>query len=314
MTINIIDPHLHLFNRAEGNYDWLEATEPPVWPDKNKIQQNFSLTDLNLSNSDIKFNLAGFVHIEAGFDNEKPWREIAYIESLKHQSVRTIASVNLLDSPVEFKQNIDTLKQHQSLIGVRHIFDEQAGDILTNNNAQQNLACLNNLAKQEHFIFELQLPLVNFTPAATAKSTDESYLVMPLLLQTINNNRALKFVLNHAGFPAEQDNSAAMKNWHANIKSLAELPNVFIKCSGMEMINRKYDMNWFSQIVGFCIDNFSIDRVMIASNFPLCLLSNKNYLKYWQDIINSAIMQNSAKDTQNALVYSNALNIYQLPK
>ncbi|HCM48032.1 MAG TPA: hypothetical protein DIS98_11195, partial [Colwellia sp.] len=69
MTINIIDPHLHLFSHSRGDYHWLKSENPPFWPDKHLLQQNFYIEDLNkaLVNEEIK--LKGFVHIEAGFDN-----------------------------------------------------------------------------------------------------------------------------------------------------------------------------------------------------------------------------------------------------
>ena len=78
MTINIIDPHIHLFDLSQGDYHWLKSQNPPSWPDKVIIERNFDLDDLtnslaiNLTN-DGDYNdeligevsLSGFVHIEA---------------------------------------------------------------------------------------------------------------------------------------------------------------------------------------------------------------------------------------------------------
>ena len=71
--IKIIDPHLHLFNIEQGDYSWLKPQCPPFWPDKPLINKNFVEADLLLPHA---MHLAGFVHIEAGFDNQQPWREI----------------------------------------------------------------------------------------------------------------------------------------------------------------------------------------------------------------------------------------------
>ncbi len=328
MTVNIIDPHLHLFNRSRGDYHWLKTQNPPFWSDKSIIQQDFSIDEINnslLVNN--KINLSGFIHIEAGFDNTQPWRELEYIESLDCQSNRTIASIDLLAIPEYFQASLKRLQLCQSLIGARHIFDEQAYTILANQNSQQNFASLNEVTD---FIFELQLPLA-----------DESAInVMPLLIQTIANNSQLRFIINHAGFPPKASskdiNRDAWSLWQQHITEIAKYPNVFIKCSGWEMQDRQYKMSWFSKITSFCLKTFSVERVMLASNFPLCLLgkklgnkpgskvetkvssnienelSNKDYENYWLDILGSEVIKQCNENEKNALLYHNALRIYQL--
>jgi predicted TIM-barrel fold metal-dependent hydrolase len=312
MTVNIIDPHLHLFNLSRGDYHWLKAQNPPFWPDKMLIQKDFSVTELSdCLHETSKIKLAGFVHIEAGFDNTQPWRELEYIESIPSQSNRTVASIDLLATPESFQATLQRLQQYKSLIGARHILDEQAATILANKNATHNFGQLNEITD---FIFEVQLPLA-----------DESAInVMPLLTQTITTNSQLQFIINHAGFPpkrvAKDINNHAWHLWQQHINELAKYPNVFIKCSGWEMTDRHYAMSWFSQVCRFCINEFSIKRVMLASNFPLCLLgkeggkklSNKSYSSYWQDILKSTVIEQCNKSEKNALLYNNALRIYKL--
>ncbi|PKI14246.1 amidohydrolase family protein [Colwellia sp. 12G3] len=319
MTINLIDPHLHLFDRSRGDYHWLKSENPPFWPDKSVIQQDFSIENLNNSlQASSKIKLAGFVHIEAGFDNAKSWRELAYIESLPCQKNRTIASIDLLAPPEQFQASLQRLLPYSSLIGARHILDEQACAILANQNAQQNFASLNAVSD---FIFELQLPLAD----------ENAIKVMPLLRQTIAKHSQLRFIINHAGFPpkivSKELRGDAWFLWKKHITELAKYPNVFIKCSGWEMQDRQYEMSWFSDVTSFCLDTFLMERVMLASNFPLCLLgkklgkklgnqlgnelSNKSYDSYWQDIIESPLIKQCSEHEKNALLYSNALNIYK---
>ena len=104
--MKIIDPHLHLFDLEQGDYQWLKAENPPFWSDKKIIASNFAETDLQLSSP---FELAGFVHIEAGFDNSKPWREIAWLEETCSLPFRSIAGINLLLPSNEFQQVLDKL-------------------------------------------------------------------------------------------------------------------------------------------------------------------------------------------------------------
>jgi predicted TIM-barrel fold metal-dependent hydrolase len=321
MTINIIDPHIHLFDLSQGDYHWLKSQNPPSWPDKVIIGRNFDLDDLtnslaiNLTNDGdyndeliVEVNLSGFVHIEAGFDNEKPWRELEYLDSslhekLVHKQCRTIANLDLLSSTKEFKFTLKKLQYHHSLVGVRHILDEDAFDILSNPQVQQNLSFLDEI---KGFIFELQLPLAD-------KITTSA---IPILTETIAQNSQLRFIINHSGFPPKKRltdrDSMPWSLWQKNILELAQYSNVFIKCSGMEMIERQYDMLWFSKVVRFCIHAFSIERVMLASNFPLCLFSKKSYRHYWLDVLQSSVIKQCCKKEKSALLYNNALKIYHI--
>ena len=100
---------------------------------------NFTEKDLHLSSP---FELAGFVHIEAGFDNSKPWREIAWLERTCSLPFRSIAGINLLLPSNDFQQTLDKLCQYKSVVGVRDILDENAFDYLSNPLVRKNLALL----------------------------------------------------------------------------------------------------------------------------------------------------------------------------
>ncbi len=302
MTINIIDPHLHFFSLKHGDYHWLKPENPPFWPDKSIIHRDFLLNDLLVNlrgdlNSDLPIKLDGLVHIEAGFDNENPTREIEYIENLGFQKSATIASINLLAPSSYFKTQLALLLKLSSFVGVRHILDEQAFQLLSSTNVQNNFHELN---KVPRCIFELQLPLCN----------ENIIFAMPLLIKTIAENNQLSFIINHAGFPPKANKNRQWELWQKNIRALAQFNNVFIKCSGMEMVDRQYDMAWFSDVAQFCLASFSHQRVMLASNFPLCLFSKASYVSYWQDILNSYFFKQLDEEKKQALIHNNALKIY----
>lgn len=313
MSLCIIDPHLHFFKLNQGSYHWLHADNPPFWADKHLLQRDFLLTDLTVKTPaternniflDESFILTGFVHIEAGFDNDNPWRELQYLQALTTQAQtslksRTIASVNLLNEPKLFNNTLSKLQRYSSLVGVRHILDEQALAILSAENSQINLATLN---KTPNFIFELQLSLAD----------KSAHNMMPVLMKTLSQHQQLRFIINHAGFPPIAGSSSARQQWQKNMAVLARFNNVYVKCSGAEMIARDYTLSWFSEVVAECIKLFSINRVMLASNFPVCLLSKNSYRKYWQEIVTMPIIKQGSPEQKNALLHDNALRIYQL--
>lgn len=302
--MKLIDPHLHLFNLTQGDYHWLDSKAPPFWPDKAIINRNFCELDLALNKST---ELAGFVHIEAGFDNEQPWKEIEYLESSCLKPFSCIAAIDLLAPSDQFTVTLEKLISYNSMVGVRHILDEQAGSILNDTQALNNFNSLN----QHKLVFETQLPLASINEKDDKKENNQSKTITTLR-NVIANNRNTTFIINHAGFPPLNSTSQAWRQWKNNLAKLANNSNTVIKCSGWEMIDRKYNEQWLSACLSACIEAFSVERVMLASNFPLCLFSHKSYNDYWSSIINSTILGSYSTQQKSALLYSNALKFYRL--
>jgi len=288
VTMKIIDPHLHLFNLEKGDYQWLKSDNPPFWSDKSVIEKSFSEHDLQLTSP---LELAGFVHIEAGFDNQQPWREIAWLESTCSLPFKSIAGINLQLSSNEFEQVLTKLGQFKSVVGVRDILDENALEYLCSAHVQENLAQL----AQRSFIFECQMSLENI--AATEQ-----------LINILNKLSQLNIVINHAGWPPEIINDETWKNWQQSIKLLSSFQQVSIKCSGFEMVNRQYPLAWQQQVIQCCTEAFGLNRVMLASNFPLCLFK-ESYQELWQQHQHLPIL--STIELQQ-LCFENAKRIYQI--
>jgi len=284
--ITIIDPHIHLFNLKQGDYHWLKASNPPYWPDKTNIAHNFTEQDLSLKSP---LSLAGFIHIEAGFDNNKPWREIAWLEQHCRQPFRSIAFIDLQQDSQTFKIQLGKLLKFQSVIGVRYILDEQALAILSHKNTVNNIVYL----AEKKLLLEVQMPL-----------TDVKALQQ---LIDILNTVAIKAVINHAGFPPRKENLNAWQQWQQALNLLAQLPNCFIKCSGWEMNFRDYTFDWVTEVITSCINYFGEQRVMLASNFPLCNFTS-NYQQLWRDYQQLTL----SKQQHKQLNYQNAKVCYQL--
>jgi len=251
--MKIIDPHLHLFDLTKGDYHWLKADNPPLWPDKEKINQNFIEDNLQLKTN---LSLAGFVHIEAGFNNEQPWREIQWLEQTCQKPFRSVAAIDITLTSKKFQKQLSKLLAFKSVVGCRYILDEQAVALLSNTQVQENLTLL----AQHQLSFDAQLSLAND-----------------------NNVQALiqRIIINHAGWPPVDKKMSSFRLWLANIKRLAQYPQCAIKCSGWEMGNRTYQHTWLIDIIKHCLSCFGENRVMLASNFPLCLFYG-DYADLWR--------------------------------
>ena len=119
--MNWIDPHIHFFALQHGHYDWLKPNNPPYWRDKSVIARSVYERDLFKGNH---ATLGGFVHIEAGFDNGQPWREVVFLEQHCVKPFRSVANIDLRSSTS--LSDIDRLKRFRSVVGLRHILDDDA--------------------------------------------------------------------------------------------------------------------------------------------------------------------------------------------
>lgn len=290
--MKIIDPHLHLFALELGHYHWLKAENPPFWPDKQHINKRFDETDLTLT---TPLSLAGFIHIEAGFDNEQPWRELAALEQSCNKPFRAIANIDLTTSSQRINTVLEKLAKHPSFVGVRHLLDDQALALLSNKQVINNISILNNTG----LVFEVQLSLIDQIPVAA-------------LCAVIENNLNIQFIINHAGFPPTDLHSIEWQSWQSNLTKLSLYPHVAIKCSGWEMANRNYKAAWLHKHLSLIFAIFGAKKVMLASNFPLCLFSHSDYQAYWQSIISSNFFQALTEQEKSALCYDNALSWYSM--
>ncbi len=301
--MKIIDPHIHLFNVEEGDYHWLKAENPPFWSDKSLINKSFTFSDIRLSSP---INLEGFIHIEAGFDNSQPWRELEFLEEAnlnqKNKTLfKAIASIDLTKPTLHLEQDLDILAKQKSFTGVRHIFDEQALQLLTDRQVLDNIAALNEFAKARNqgIVFETQLFLSDRQAVKT-------------ICTVIEKSTHIKFIINHAGFPPTDHLIAPWQHWYDSLCELASLPNIAVKCSGWEMVDREFQQARLNKQLSVILNTFGVNKVMLASNFPLCLFSHKSYQDYWLSIIQSDFFQKLTMQEKSALCYHNALNWYSM--
>lgn len=305
--ITVVDPHVHLIALADGEYGWLQPSNPPFWPDKSIIARSFCPADLTLS---APLELHAFVHVEAGFDNAHPHREVAYLEqhylssadlsSTAERAVadklssstpfNTIATCDLTLPTEQFKAQIEALSALRSCVGVRHILDEDARALLDMPQVITNLHALANA----QLIFECQCDV-----------TDTGVVEQII---AFHQSTAHVWVINHAGIGAYNDvNSLA--TWTTHMKALAQCPNIHVKASGWEMGDRQYTADAIKPIIKQLVAIFGGERVLLASNFPLTLF-RQSYQDYWQMMHDVLVELDFDETLQRALLGQNARAIY----
>ncbi|MCP4059397.1 MAG: amidohydrolase family protein, partial [Pseudoalteromonas sp.] len=252
MSLKIIDPHVHFFNLAEGQYTWLQGENPPAWPNLELIKQPISEKEL-LESSD--FTLVGIVHIEAGFDNNAPINELNWLTAhLKKLPFKAISYAQLDCAPVQFAKAINALA-HPHLIGIRDITEGADAQRLLNPECFSNLQTLCQQGLHYEAQFELENTAIAAQLARYAKALPQ-----------------LKIIINHGGLPNN------INNWQQSIRMLSAHNNIAIKFSGFELLalNLQQQQDCFETMFSY----FGEQRIMFASNFPVCQI-NASYNDVW---------------------------------
>ncbi|WP_409523971.1 amidohydrolase family protein [Nitrincola sp. MINF-07-Sa-05] len=252
MSNAIIDPHLHLFNLEQGDYHWLRDPGAPDWPNLDRIRQSHTEAVL-LSAS--PYPLAGLVHIEAGFDNDQPVRELDWLQQAITRTLYRAIAYSRIDQPVaDFVAAVHNL-QRPALAGIRDITEGEDGVRLLTPTVTENLAHL----AEQGLIFEAQF---NWEDLSVAQAVADYAKAIP----------SLKLVLNHAGLPLQ------IEAWQRGLELLRECQNIRVKFSGLELIRATASPQWLLRTL---LESFGDARVMLASNFPVCHIT-QDYASLWQ--------------------------------
>jgi predicted TIM-barrel fold metal-dependent hydrolase len=250
--MKIIDPHLHLFDLAQGQYHWLVGDHPPPWPNLDKIRQNHGIDDLKLE----RFELSGFVHIEAGFDNQEPSKELYWLSSVvKQPPYKAVAYLDITQPQTQFSEQLKQLRQAPNFIGIRDITEREDAKRLLHPNVKPNLTQL----AHNGLLFEAQFEL-------------HQQDIATQFAQVCNSLSELSVVINHSGFIQSQT------NWQSGLACMAQCHNVVIKYSGQEHVDSPLDAK---KLLHILLNEFGEQRVMFASNYPVCLIRS-DYQHVWQ--------------------------------
>lgn len=295
--MKIVDGHLHLFALDAGDYHWLKPQHPPQWQDKQVIAVPSDERSLHLTNG---HTLAGYVHVEAGFDNERPWREIRYLEQHAQLPFKSVACIDLCS--VSTLSHIEVLAGLPTVVGLRHILDEQAAPILAHPKTKHGLK----RCSEYGLSFDAQLDIGDGN-------------AVKALLNILDAIPTLNVIINHVGAALIATDTTAkyVKQWEANMQALAQCARVAVKLSGWEMHHRDWQWRNAQKIVAQTVAIFGSERVMLTSNFPL---SNWrcSYNELWSGystMLNTLVEQMPAtfgSKTKGKLMATNTAKWYSL--
>ena len=286
-----IDAHVHLWDLARDHYAWLSPPFGDTGPngDTSSIARNQSLDDYLAEAA--KWNIAGFVHVDAGAAD--PLAETDWLQAIADKSGMPngiVANAELDDPSVEAL--LFDHARRRNVRGIRHIISWHRDpnrtylprDVTGDTAWMRGFALLGKFGLS----FDLQAYPTQFAGLAGL----------------IERHPETSVIINHSGLGVDGDES-----WRAAMKTMAALPNVSIKISGLGFVYRPFTGAAARDRIRETIDIFGADRTMMASNFP----TDRLFADF--DTTLGALadaVSDFSEDDRRALFARNANRIYRL--
>ena len=271
--MTVIDAHAHLWQRARTPQPWIDPVTMAV------IDRDFWLDELTAMRAESGIDRSILVQST----NEKG-------ETLDLLAIATDDSiagvVGWIDLETDVTPQLDALRSApggEKLVGIRHLAHiDPDPEWLLRPTVDFAALAANDL------IFDL---VVHAPQLRTAAATIAAY-------------PDVSFVLDHLGNPPIV--SGDLDDWRREIRSIAALPNVVAKLSGITLQTNWNDWSVrdLREPVDVALDAFGPERLLFGSDWPLVLLASD--APAWVDIVRELI----PAEHHDAILSGNAERIY----
>ncbi len=173
----------------------------------------------------------------------------------QHDLIKGVVGWVDLRSP-EIRQQLEKYAKHPKFRGVRHIVhDEPDDNFVLGAEFQNGIARL----KDHGLTYDLLLFPRHLRPS----------------IKLVDKFPDQPFVIDHIAKPNIKEK--LVSGWEEDLRAIAGFPNVYCKLSGL-VTETKWG-NWkpddFTPYLDIVVDAFGTDRVMIGSDWPVCMLSGE---------------------------------------
>lgn len=259
-AIPIVDAHCHVWDLSLGKHPWLakDAMYPHRYGDYSAVKKNFFPADYHAAAAPWK--IAAAVYMEAEWAADDAVGEARWIADLNAKTgfPDAMTAQAWLDAP-DARDLIAALAEFPLVRSVRQKPKAFAGaeDWFAEHTLPGSMNCPDfrrgyaELANHG-LHFELQTPFWHLPDAAELARAFPDTLI----------------VVNHAGVPGSRA-SDVIRQWRAALETVAALPNVRIKVSGLGVEGTEWTTAAQREVVLTCIELFGADRAMFASNMPV---------------------------------------------
>jgi L-fuconolactonase len=278
----IVDSHVHLYDPTWLRYSWLRRAP--------KIDRRYDLADFDRCRGQVEVDKLVFA--EVWVDPGLHFAEAAWVQQLADADPRLAGMVAHapLEKGAAVEEDLDRLAQYPSLRGIRRLIEIEVDQSF----------CL-----QPAFLEGLRhLPARKLTFDICVK-----HWGLVFAIELARRCPDVTFVLDHIGKPGIRD--ALVEPWKGQIKTLARLPNVVCKLSGVitEADHQRWTRQEIRPYVEHVLDCFGFQRVMYGSDWTVSELTH-GYPE-WVAILDE-ITQGCSSDELENLWRGTAIKTYRL--
>jgi L-fuconolactonase len=236
-----IDSHQHFWEYDPVRDEWIDDS-------MEILKQDFMPQDLDPLLFDAGFD--GCITVQA----DQSERETNFLLGLadKHDFIKGVVGWVDLKSP-KLEERLVHFEQFKKLKGFRHILQgEPAGTMLDDRFLNGISALQKTRFRYDILIFENQLREC---------------------IKFVEHFPEMHFVIDHIAKPVIKESS--FDEWADSMKKLSDFPNIYVKLSGMvtEADWNHWKKDDFEPYLDTCLELFGSNRLMIGSDWPVCLLA-----------------------------------------
>lgn len=278
----IVDAHQHFWDPARADYPWMTG---PL----EAIRKPFGPGDLEPLLQAAGVHATVLVQTRHSVDETREFLQIA----AENDAVRGVVGwVDLTDPDVgETLAELQALPEGKHLVGIRHIVhDEEDSRWLLREDVQRGIAAVGAAG----LVYDL-----------LARTRE-----LPAALETAKRHPEMRFVINHMAKP-QIAGDAFDEAWAAALAPFAELPHVACKLSGLvtEADWQTWQLEDLLPYVRRAIEWFGGERLMIGSDWPVCLLAG-SYEQVIETYTNA--LDSLPAETRAGVLGRNAMRFYRL--
>lgn len=274
-----VDTHLHVWDRSQARYDWLEKA--PL-----DLRRDFAFNDVAPHLDSTAIDRVILVQAADNADDTKSMLGVARA----NPRVAGVIGWLPIDEPEVVQRRIDSFQAEALLVGVRTlIHDRPDPDWIVRPEVLQGLAVLASRGIPYDYVTSHPRALVHLPEVA-------------------RRNPSLPLVIDHLGSPPFGENSRAWEMWRSSLADAAQYPLVYAKISGMPAANR-IARREVLQAVQTAADLFGPRRLMIGSDWPVSRIREGYDLA---DSIIPAVAQIFSKTELRAVEEGTAVRVYKL--
>jgi predicted TIM-barrel fold metal-dependent hydrolase len=297
-----IDAHFHIWRQAD--LAWLAGPmQPRIFGPYEAIRRDYPMSEYRAEATQAGVEKA--VYVQANWPVEKAEAEVAWVETVAHETGWPHAIVGYADMTVaDVRPALDRLARYPRMRGVRQQFHWHENalyrfaadpDLCRRPAVQANVARLADYG----WSFDLQVFADQMPGAAELAQACPN---VPLILQ-------------HAGMLTDTT-PAAFAHWRGHLIALANAPNVYAKLSGFGTFIHRNDAEHIAKLIQETVGVFGPERCLWGSNFPI--------EKLWTDYASLIdahrrgvpdLPAGPGKDTEaaaRAIFYDTASRVYRL--